>query len=63
MKAAIDALNAGRSQLGSEIYQAAGAPTGEPGPQGAGPDPGAGQPGGQKDKGDGPVEADYEVVE
>ena len=58
IQAAIEALTTVRSQLGAEIYQAAGGPQGGPGAPGGPP------PGGEKGKGgDGPVEADYEVVE
>jgi molecular chaperone DnaK len=61
IQAALEALNAVRSQLGAEIYQAAGAQGSDPGTQpGAGPAPGGGKPG---QSGEGPVEADYEVVE
>jgi molecular chaperone DnaK len=59
IQAAIEALTTVRSQLGAEIYQAAGGPQGGPGTPG-GPPPG-GDKGGKG--GDGPVEADYEVVE
>jgi molecular chaperone DnaK len=59
IQAAIEALTTVRSQLGAEIYQAAGGPQGGPGAPG-GPPPG-GDKGGKG--GDGPVEADYEVVE
>jgi molecular chaperone DnaK len=63
IQAAIEALSTVRSQLGAEIYQAAG---GAPGNQDGSSGPsGQGQgPGGDKGKsGEGPVEADYEVVE
>jgi molecular chaperone DnaK len=66
IKAAVEALNTVRSQLGAEVYQAAGAAGGPggPGPGGGGPEtPGGGRPGGPKGAGEGPVEADYEVVE
>jgi len=59
IQAAVEALTTVRSQLGAEIYQAAGGPQGGPGAPG-GPPPG-GDKGGKG--GDGPVEADYEVVE
>ena len=63
IQAALEALNAVRSQLGAEIYQAAGTqgggPDAPPGGPGTGGQPGGGKPG----QGEGPVEADYEVVE
>jgi molecular chaperone DnaK len=67
IQAAIDALSTVRSQLGAEIYQAAGggpSGPGQDGSDGSGPGgPGGPAPGGGKGKGEGPVEADYEVVE
>ncbi len=64
LKAAVERLSTVRSQLGAEIYQAAGGPAGgQGGPGAGGPGGPAGAPGGQGKTGDGPVEADYEVVE
>jgi len=65
LKAAVERLSTVRSQLGAEIYQAAGGPAGGAtgGPGGGGPAGPAGAPGGQGKSGEGPVEADYEVVE
>ncbi len=59
IRAAIERLSTVRSQLGAEIYQAAGGPAGGAG----GPGAGGGQPEDKGKTGEGPVEADYEVVE
>jgi molecular chaperone DnaK len=63
LKAAIEALNAVRSQLGAEVYEAASAQgTGSPGGGAGSPGGGSGAAGGSKGD-EGPVEADYEVVD
>ena len=62
LKAAIERLTTVRSQLGSEIYQAAGGPGAGGGEGASGSGAAVGQARSGK-SGDGPVEADYEVVE